>query len=1124
MQTLTFNDITQRRGWYVFPDSTHAFRKVLMHHTLKCDPQTTQDQYACGEWDYLTYNQVHEHTGAYDSTALTHPLFKVGAQVPISVERADQLGWHQRQSAIPFRNVLATSSESGFTVGDASGQEMSLLDPASLTTRAQYHFTADELTAAGLQAGPIQQIAFQSLGGGDAELGRITVRMKHSSVPALTALDEAGLVTVHEQAGGNAFQAAGETRLVLAVDFAWNGTSGILVDIAVEKTGVTGPALQASVLPDRAVMASGRNGVVEVDNDFLGIEAAPLGGLGSTITVMFRAKGDDVIPTVNTTVFEAVDAQDRRILNVHLPWSDGRVYWDAGNDGSSFDRIDKVTVEPNVEGQWNHWAFVKNTATGSMKIYLNGSLWHSGTGKTKPMAGITRFKFASDRDGGWSYPGQLDEIAVFAAEVSAANINAWKSRRIDASHPDAAQLLYSFHCDEALDQHELANSASTGARAWAMGTVARRDQPAADLVLDAVPSSLRPDITFYQGQYDFESDADTIGWPEPMPLLTEEFFQVQGNSAQPFDTLFAFLGGQSYTYGPDGAPLDSSTVASVTDVNDTINYFGVPFELLNDWEIGRYITPYGIGLSLGPQGFRWTFDVTDYQWLLHDSVDLSAGNQQELIDLEFEMIEGLPPRPLVRQQRPWGGLTSRSYADLSGDVAFPPVQVQLSPEAVQWSLRTRLTGHGHNSNNGQYPHCCEWKDNTHYLSLNGTQVDAWHIWQENDCALNPVHPQGGTWLGSREGWCPGDLVKDHEVELPGLTSGGTATLDYAITPVPTNNLGMGGGNYVMNMDLMEFGPASLPLDAEIYEVKRPSRTDMWRRANPICRAPLVVLRNAGAQDLTSAVFTYSVSGGQTLTHTWTGLLKHMQRAEIELPVNDEGFWLGDDDRIFTATVSQPNGGADAYDDNNSYRTAFDSPTAYPHPIILHYKTNNRPNENAIRILDIDGNVVHSRTVHTANTQYIDTLDLPNGCYTFEMTDSGNDGLSYWADPDAGSGYARFKKPNGVIVHYFANEFGHSLHKAFSIAIGVGMPEVRDPLDLSVVPNPTNANAELRCTGIRGDGMLEVLDAQGRLLTQRNVVLRGDDRIGVDLLDRPAGMYLIRLHMDDQVQVLRAMKE
>ena len=106
----------------------------------------------------------------------------------------------------------------------------------------------------------------------------------------------------------------------------------------------------------------------------------------------------------------------------------------------------------------------------------------------------------------------------------------------------------------------------------------------------------------------------------------------------------------------------------------------------------------------------------------------SSGNQQELIDLEFEMIEGIAPRSVVNHQRPWGQMGSYTYADLDNDVKLPPVTVQLDPAASQWSLRTRLTGHGHNSNTGDYPHCCEWKDNTHYVKVNGAQVDQWHIW------------------------------------------------------------------------------------------------------------------------------------------------------------------------------------------------------------------------------------------------------------------------------------------------------------------------------------------------------------------------------------------------------------
>ncbi len=61
VQTLTFNDITKRRGWYIFPSDTINYQKILMYYTLKCDAATTQDQYPCGEWDYTTLTNLYQH-------------------------------------------------------------------------------------------------------------------------------------------------------------------------------------------------------------------------------------------------------------------------------------------------------------------------------------------------------------------------------------------------------------------------------------------------------------------------------------------------------------------------------------------------------------------------------------------------------------------------------------------------------------------------------------------------------------------------------------------------------------------------------------------------------------------------------------------------------------------------------------------------------------------------------------------------------------------------------------------------------------------------------------------------------------------------------------------------------
>lgn len=1125
VQTLTFDSITTRRGCWVFPDASHTYRKVLMHHTLKCDPQTTQDQYACGEWDYLTHNLIHEHTGVLDSNALQHPWFKVGAAAPGSVDRAAMPSYDIRQIAVPRRTVIGTLSEALHPVGSGGAWDGGLLQAVQGTSRTQALYLASELSAAGLQPGPIAQLRFTTDGQGNGAFGRFTIRMKQTqATTAGPGFDDSPLMTVHEVAPPTLGTVAGEQVFVLEPPFVWDGSSNLLVDLAAARSaGLSAPQVVGTAMPDLAVQAVGRDGHLLLKDDLIGVDPAPLANVGPAITLMFRAWGDSILP-VNTTALEAVDAAGRRVLNVHLPWSNGRVYWDAGQDGTGYDRIDKAANTADLEGRWNHWAFVKNAATGSMKIYLNGVLWHSGTGKTRPLAGITTFRLASGANGEFPYPGAMDEVNVFNTEVDAATIAAWADRAVDATHPNAADLLYSFHCDELPGEHMLVNAADPAHNAWPLGTPRRSFREAIDLHHTAHPVTVRPDLVFVQGTYTSVTDTVLLERPEPRELLTQEHFQVNGNGVVPVDTVFSWFGGHTRTFAPDGAVLDSALVPSTLDLNDTLHYYGVPFEVVNNWEIGRYITPYGIGLSLGPQGFRWTFDVTDYQWLLHDSVELSAGNQQELIDLEFELIEGTPPRTVVAHQRPWGGLTSRSYADLSNDVALPPVTVQLSPAASQWSLRTRLTGHGHNSNDGQYPHCCEWKDNTHYLYLNGIEQDAWHIWQTNDCALNPVYPQGGTWLGSREGWCPGDLVKDHEVQLPGLSPGGTATLDYRITPVPANNQGMGGGNYVINMDLLEFGAAAHALDAEIVEVQRPSTTDMHRRNNPLCHDPLVVLRNAGAQDLTSVTFTYGVEGGTPMSWTWTGLLKHMERTEVVLPVDGAGFWVGTDPSVFTVSVSAPNGGADANPVNDSYRTAFALPTVYPETIVVNYKTNNFPGENSLSIRDVYGSTIFERTNHAANTTYSDTLTLFAGCYTVEFLDTGNDGLSYWADPGAGNGYFRLRRTTGSILKSFDPEFGRSIKWSFTSGALVGVEELVPAAALEAWPNPTNGLLTMGVEGILGDALVEVLDMRGAVVMRLQRALHGGDRLSLDLSGMADGLYEVRVTGPDRRAQARVVKQ
>jgi hypothetical protein len=67
-------------------------------------------------------------------------------------------------------------------------------------------------------------------------------------------------------------------------------------------------------------------------------------------------------------------------------------------------------------------------------------------------------------------------------------------------------------------------------------------------------------------------------------------------------------------------------------------YYSQPFELINTIQIQNYVTPYGIGLNIGTDGFTHLYDVSDYVNYLKNSVDLSAHNTQELIDVTFAFI------------------------------------------------------------------------------------------------------------------------------------------------------------------------------------------------------------------------------------------------------------------------------------------------------------------------------------------------------------------------------------------------------------------------------------------------------------------------------------------------------
>lgn len=163
------------------------------------------------------------------------------------------------------------------------------------------------------------------------------------------------------------------------------------------------------------------DGAIEFNADGnISVPASAFAAVDQQVTFAFWAYGGDTQPADDSILY-GVNADGDRVFNVHLSFSNGRVYWDAG-EGGGYDRINKVADPLVHKDSWHHWAFTKNAGTGIMNIYLDGEVWASGTGKTKSMAGVTSFTLGAHTSGSSSYDGLLDDVRLFDTELTAAEV------------------------------------------------------------------------------------------------------------------------------------------------------------------------------------------------------------------------------------------------------------------------------------------------------------------------------------------------------------------------------------------------------------------------------------------------------------------------------------------------------------------------------------------------------------------------------------------------------------------------------------------------------------------------------------------------------------------------------
>ncbi len=1088
VQTLTFDDITKRRSVWQFPENTDYYRKIIALYTLKCDRQTAQDVYDCGEWDTGANIYIYQHTGVTDSNLVQQPKYNYGGGFPEKIYYTQAPTRNGYRKTYHKKTVTKVNSETEFQVAGGDDEITLGNTPAKL----QMLFTKDFSKENDLSGRNFQRIKIFVKTPG-ITLKNFTVKAANSGLDELTEMEESGFSVLFQ--GDITFEEQGWHYIDLNNELKVNSFFGFILQFSYdEMTGGNEIVLSAGNHSD-CVISDFKDSYLDFDGSYDRVDCGILEQLKGEqkFTVEMKLRIDRW--RGGGTIFRAGNALQFRTVEEYM--QPRRYYWRL-QDGDDFGILVGGSVDHS--SNWKHFAMVydgtKDQYEGRIKFFIDGNEVTSHIRGKFPDAFPDSEEFLRLSWTGGNIKSAMDEFRIWSGALDGAAIKEWQNKAIDESHPFYDKIAVYYSMDN-VENNILPDESGQGQDGILIGAPAVRHYNAEDNSKKLKFPGKIPNVIFCEGDYETaEEDYFVIRYllNSPVSIVT---YKIEDRQAVIDSIRYVWEPGTFYTYDEDGNPVDSMTVAAQDSVlQDTLKYYSEPFEIVNRREIARSITPYGKFLELGPEGFTWVYDLTDYAPWLKGEVDMAAHNQYELIDLKFLFIEGTPPRDVKKIETIWNDneATGIKYKFLSDDSRMNKTEVPLLPEAEEFKVRIRMTGHGHYSNNGNYPHCCEWKDNTHYLYVNDNLEYEWHIWKPYECAWNPVYPQGGTWPGAREGWCPGDIVKEQDFELTPFIDGDTVSLDYDITPVPEDNLRMGEGNYWTTVHFFHYGKANFENDAEIYLVKQPSDAGLFRRENPVCKDILVVLRNNGRNVLTSADFEYYVSGGEKETYSWSGSLMPHQTEEVYLPVPSEAFWLGDGEDVFTVTVVNPNGIQDEYAANDSYSTEFIMTDMFSENITLFYKTNLRPETYTVQIKDIESKVIWSMTGLTANKIHRKEINLPKGCYTLEVRDPYHYGLSYWAYQDQGHGYIKIIDAEEKTLKAFESDFGAGFNYSFHLGdiSSVRMPGFETTADL--FPNPSKNEITLRFKDELGETRFEIYNEAGVMIKrEKGWIFNGSEK-------------------------------
>jgi hypothetical protein len=1101
-----------------FPAGNLSFEKIIMKYNMRCKNAlvSTSDNrnLGCGEWDYSCNTYIVD-SSKVESVSATQAKYVIsnftGTNFPYSTKEIYDY-YRFTQTKVQVNGVV---SDSQYSIGSGNSYSAAPIFTPARSGKSQYLYTASELQALSLQAGALNSIILNAQTNG-SKAGFLKVKLKHTNRQNL----ENGmpdLVGFTEVYFSDFVFVSGANRIPFHTPFMWNGTDNILVEFSFTNTISQDPIRFTSDSLGSAM------GLFAINNYALNLshsgeaklDTAKFSTIKNEITISFWAFGNANQMPITTSILYGYDANiNNRQLNIHLPHANTNVYFDCGFSAGGYDRVNKIASATEMGGKWNHWAFVKNASTGDMKVFLNGQLWLSGTGKVKPIT-LINLILGKDQNGNSNYKGNINQLMIWSKALPDSMIPRITRNYETQQAPYIENLVSYYPMNEGsgnlINERVNNNTVTVKNARWnynrgeqiSYGFTNTMHRPSLIFTRSTLNLSITPNvvtdsvvrathvidefsITSKQGAYPISNDVVNV------VSTTTNYY-----SASP-----------SLIFNGDIANLpivDSiSNLAEGSLAMSNLNFFR-RFPWYN--EIMSFVTPYGIGLNLGVEGRTWYFDVSDYEPILRGDKRILmtlGGQNQEQNDVEFWFIVGTPPRNIVGFNQIWQGTNRTGQAPLTAinnQNRFASENVSIPANGKYFKMRSSITGHGADgefeANGGQV---------NHYLNLNGGDNEfEWIISEE--CAFNPVFPQGGTWVYDRQGWCPGQrsLLKEFNL-TPLVTAGTTANIDYnASAPLKTG----GDYNYHVAHQLVSYGEFNFTRDARIMDILQPNNGIVHGKKNPMCDNPKIVIQNSGKNPITQMLISYGINNGTALTHEWKGNLAAMETDTIVLP-HKGSLWnsgISGTTNTFTTQILKVNeADNDAYVLNNKMSVRFTLPEIIPSVFTLEFRTNNRPTESAYKLFDDWGNLIDSKSFTDANTTFSKQYNL-GGCYKLVVEDKGHDGVQWWANSAQGTGFIRLRRANNTILKTFQPDFGGGFEYSFTTNWALTIAEETIENEIMVFPNPSKGMIHINGNHLEG-AKLVLYDLLGKELMTINTLKANENILYTEQIG--SGIYVLQI--------------